>query len=220
MLETHDVRNTTITSEEVDGYIQDVNTWSTTPAVTNEELARLEQTAEVCILPYVQESAFFALDRTKELQERVRMHKDGLEEMLRNMAPSGMARDSASQELMEGTKGVASALQGVLSTAAAQQDEGARSPPARLSPQPTPEGRMEMVLLTPSHEVDKALEDLETAVQRLQGGHSDWVMGNEAATDASTKPSMQDDFTDSGRFDSTGKPMIQLVSGCDNVVVW
>ena len=216
MLDAHDIRSTIITSEEVDGYIQDVNSWSTVPAVSDEELAKLEQSAEVCILPYVQESAFFALNRTKELQERVRMHKEGLAEMLRNMAPHEKVGDPANQELIEGTKEVASALQGVLSSAAAQQDEGAESSTATLtvSPQPGQEGLMGTVVLTPSHEVDKALEDLEIAVLRLQEDHSDWVVESEgAAAEVPPSPSSQDDFTDSGRFDSPGKPMIQLVSG-------
>ena len=211
MLEAHDTRNTAVTSEEVDGYIQEVDSWSTASAVTDEELAKLEQSAEVCILPYVQESAFFALNRTKELRERVRVHKDSLEEILRSKPPSEKARDPAGEELIEGTKEVASALQGVLASAA-QRDKEARSPPATLSSQLTPQG-MEMVVLTPSHEVDKALEDLEIAVMRLQEDQGDWVMKNEGATDIPTGPgSQKDDFTDSGRFDSPAKPMIQLVS--------
>lgn len=211
MLEAHDTRNAAVTSEEVDGYIREVDTWSTARAVTDEELAKLEQSAEVCILPYVQENAFFALNRTKELQERVSVHKASLEEILRSKPPQEKARNPASKELIEGTKEVASALQGVLASTA-QQGDGVGSPPAAQSSQLTPLG-MEMVVLTPSHEVDKALEDLEVAVMRLQEGQSDWVMENEQATAIPTSPgSQKDDFTDSGRFDSLGKPMIQLVS--------
>ena len=203
MLEAHDTRNTAVTSEEVDGYIQEVDSWSTASAVTDEELAKLEQLAEVCFLPYVQEIAFFAINHMKELQRRVPVNKVSLEEMLRCMSPHEKASDSDSEELIEGTQGVASA---------AQQDEGARSPPATLSSQLTSQG-MEMVVLTSSNEVDKALEDLEIAVMRLQEDRGDWVMKNEGATDIPTGPgSQKDDFTDSGRFDSPAIPMIQLVS--------
>ena len=104
-------------------------------------------------------------------------------------------------------------MQGVLSTAAAQHDARAQSLPATPSHQSTPEGLMEMVLFTPSHELDKALEDLDAAVLRLQEDHSDWAMEKEAVREAPTSPNLQSNFTDSGRFDSPGKPMIQLVSG-------
>ena len=203
MLEAHDTRNTAVTSEEVDGYIQEVDSWSTAHAVTDEELAKLEQLAEVCIFPYVQENAFFAINRMKELQKGVPVNKVSLEEMLRCMSPHEKTSDSDSEELIEGTQEVASA---------AQQDKGGRSPPATLSSQLTPQG-MEMVVLTLPHEVDKSLEHREIAMMRPQEDQSEWVMENEGGTDIPTSPgSQKDDFTDSGRFDSPAKPKTQLVS--------
>lgn len=214
LLDAHDIRNAIITHEEVDGYMQDVDSWSTVPAVTDEELTKLEESAEGCILPYVQESAYFALNRTMELQERMRMHKEDLAEMLRSITPNEKVGDPGSQELIEGTKEVATALQGVLSTATAPEDEGVGSPPAaRVSPLATLESQTGMVILTPCHEVDKALEDLESAVLRLQEDNSSWVvMENESPLEDPTSPSSgKDDFTDSGRYDTPSKPMIDMV---------
>lgn len=217
LLDAHDIRNAIITHEEVDGYMQDIDSWSAIPAVTDEELAKLEESAEGCILPYVQESAYFALNRTRELQERVRLHKDDLAEMLRSITPNEKVGDPGSLELIEGTKEVASALQGVLSTATAPQDEEVWSPPAIcVSPVAMLEGQPQsgMVVLTPCHEVDKALEDLESAVLRLQVDSSSWVvMENDSALeeDPTSPSSGKDDFTDSGRYDTPSKPMIEMV---------
>ena len=218
MLEAHDIRNTIITHEEVDGYMQDIDSWSSVPAVTDEELAKLEESAEGCILPYVQESAYIALNRTKELQERVRMHKEDLAKMLRSVPSNEKVGDPANQELIEGTKEVASALQGVLSTAVAPRDEGVGSPlAASVSPVATLKSQMGMIVLTPGHEMDKALEDLESAMLRLEGDNSNLVVleENEAAVEEPSSPSSgKGDFIDSGKFDTPSKPIIEMVGRC------
>ena len=206
----------TTSSEEIDGLLEEVDTLSTTPNVTKEEMEQLEQSADHCISPYIQNSVQIALNRTREIQERIHLQKEKLKRTLEDLST-----DAEKEELIKETKHVASALKDVLSSASNQtqdgNDEKERSPhpmsPTRLDPM------QGSITVTPSHEVDKVLEDLETAVQKLQD-NSEWsrVIPESTGTPSAKEPeqpetpkSTHSEFIDSGKF-KTMKPMIEIVS--------
>ena len=206
----------TTSSEEVDGLLEEVDTLSTTPNVTKEEMEQLEQSADHCVSLEVQNSAQIALNRTREIQERIHLQKEKLRKTLEDLNT-----DAEKEELIKETKQVASALKDVLSSVSNQTQDG--DDKQEVSPYPLSPTKMDSmqgsITVTPSHEVDKVLEDLETAVQKFQD-NSEWLLispestgipGAKAPDQPETPKTTLSEFIDSGKFKSM-KPMIEIVS--------
>lgn len=214
ILDTQDIGGQQdVSADEIDGFIQEVDTFSAAPEdVSPEELTQLEQSLDSCLSPYVRDSAVVAVNRSKEIQERMRQRKEGLQKMMESLTTE--SGEEKNEEIIEETKHVASALQGVLLSLSSGPHEGdTASKIATIPLSPNREENSIVLTVTPSHEVDRALEDLETAVQRIQD-NEEWSITPESTGKAGKEGSLSSkalaEFTDSGKF-RANQPMIELM---------
>ena len=161
VLDDQEYDRNSITREEVDGYLEEVDELTNSVNILNKDLKQMEESSDQHLPSWIKETTTMAFNREREMTGRLSLRRQGLKGKRLNV-PS-VIHD---EEIVEGSKQVASALQTVLITATgtdtALEASTASSEIEAASPR---------LLVTPSQEVDKALGELESAMRHLSHEH-------------------------------------------------